>query len=76
MTHIEYEEAQRRSLPSLIYILDEDSQPVLPKYVETGSGAEALRKLKKDLRRRHVVSLFTTPEDPSVSLILTQRAPG
>jgi hypothetical protein len=63
MTHLEYEEAQRCELPSLIYILDESSQPILPKFVETGPGAEALRRLKDQLKKRHLVAFFTTPSD-------------
>ena len=46
MTHLEYDEAQQCELPSLIYIIDDDVQPILPKYVETGDGAETLRALK------------------------------
>src|SRR5258706_11546912 len=53
MIHLEYEEAQRCKLFSLIYILDENAQPILPKHVETGSGAEALRRLKDQLKKRH-----------------------
>src|SRR6266700_4786053 len=43
MTHLEYDEAQRLELPSLIYIIDEENQPILideenqpilPKHVE------------------------------------------
>ena len=63
LTHLEYEEARRIHLPSLIYLLDEERQPVLPKNVEFGEGAEKLRSLKIELRRHHVVSLFTTPGD-------------
>ena len=63
MTHLEYDEAQRRELPSLIYLIDENLQPILPRNVETGPGAERLQQLKSDLRKRHVVSYFTTPED-------------
>lgn len=36
MTHLEYEEAQRQSLPSLVYLIDDQNQPVLPRFVETG----------------------------------------
>lgn len=36
MTHLEYDEAQRAQLPSLIYLIDEKHQPVLPVHVETG----------------------------------------
>jgi hypothetical protein len=63
LTHLEYDEAQRCKLPSLIYIIDEENQPVLPKYVETGPGAEKLRTLKEQLKKRHTVSFFTTPDD-------------
>lgn len=62
MTHIEYDEAQRLGLPSLIYILNEN-QPIPPKDVETGIGAEKLESLKNQLKKRHTVSFFTTPED-------------
>src|ERR1700722_14033714 len=62
MTHIEYDEAQRLSLPSLIYILNED-HPIPAKDVETGPGAEKLKGLKEQLKKRHTVSFFTTPED-------------
>jgi uncharacterized protein DUF4062 len=63
MTHLEYDEAQRLELPSLIYLIDEENQPILPKNVETGPGAEKLRELKEQLKKRHIVSFFTTPED-------------
>lgn len=62
MTHIEYEEAQKLGLPSLIYILNEN-HPIPPKDVETGAGAEKLRGLKEQITKRHTVSFFTTPED-------------
>lgn len=62
MTHIEYDEAQRLGLPSLIYILNED-HPIPAKDVETGAGAEKLHALKELLKKRHTVSFFTTPED-------------
>ncbi len=62
MTNIEYDEAQRLGLPSLIYLLNE-AHPIPPKDVETGPNAEKLEALKDQLKKRHVVSFFTTPED-------------
>jgi hypothetical protein len=62
MTHLEYDEAQRVGLPSLIYLIDEN-HAIPAKDVETGPGAEKLQALKEHLRKRHVVSFFTTPED-------------
>jgi hypothetical protein len=63
LTELEYEEAQRFNLPALIYLIDEDRQPVLPKHVDFGAPAEKLNTLKSRLRERHVVSFFTTPDD-------------
>jgi hypothetical protein len=42
ITHLEYEEAQRLELPSLIYLLDEDRQPILPKYADTSDSVQRL----------------------------------
>ena len=47
MTHMEYDEAQQRWLPSLIYMIDEQRQPILPIHVETGDGATKLRDVKR-----------------------------
>jgi len=62
---LEYEEAQRCKLPSLIYLIDEDRQAILPRNVDFDGPAEKLKELKNILRKRHVVSFFTTPEDLS-----------
>lgn len=65
-THLEYEEAQRLRLPSLVYLIDEDRQPVFPRDIDFGESAAKLSTLKTNLRQRHVVSFFTTPEDLAV----------
>ena len=63
LTQLEYEEAQAIRLPSLIYIMDEETHPVLPKHVDTDTSAEKLRCLKGVLKESHVVNFFTSPED-------------
>lgn len=63
LTQLEYEEAQAVRLPSLIYFIDEDTHPVLPKHVETGASAEKLRAFKEILKDTHVVNFFSSPED-------------
>lgn len=63
MTHLEYDEAQFYRIPSLIYIIDEERQPVLPKHVDFGPEAERLRELKARLCEKHTISFFTTEED-------------
>ena len=68
MTHLEYDEAQRCGMPSLIYILDDKVQPVLAAHIDQGRGADDLRSFKHQLRERHVVSSFTTPDDLAVKI--------
>lgn len=63
ITQVEYEEAQRFHLQSLMYLIDEERQPVLPKHIDFGESAEKLTALKSLVKQHHVVSLFTTPED-------------
>lgn len=65
MTHLEYDEAQKIGLPSFIYLIDENNQPVIPKSVDTGENAEKLCKLKEVLKTAHIVSFFTTPDSLS-----------
>ncbi len=75
ITHLEYLEAQRRKIPTLVYLIDEQNQPVLPIHIETGEGADRLSKLKEHLRKTHVISTFTTPEDLA-SKILADLPPA
>ncbi|MDH6642193.1 hypothetical protein P3T32_002035 [Ralstonia sp. GP73] len=63
LTQLEYEEAQALHLPSLIYVIDEETHPVLPKHVDTDTSAEKLRDLKGVLKKSHVVNFFSSPED-------------
>ena len=63
ITHLEYEEAQRLGLLTLIYLIDEENQPVLPKFVDKGENAKKLADLKAELKQRLTVSFFTTPEN-------------
>lgn len=63
LTHLEYEEAQSIGLPSLVYLMDEETHSVLPKHVETGDSAQKLRSLKELLKQRHVVGFFSSAED-------------
>lgn len=73
-THLEYQEAQKLHLPSLVYLLDEERQPVLPKNIDFGESGEKLRAFKHLLKQNHVVSFFTTPEDLAVRVL--QDLPG
>ena len=63
MTHLEYDEAQRLELPSLIYIIDEEISPSCRRMSRPDQGQRELRDSKEQLKKRHVVSCFTTPDD-------------
>ena len=74
MTHLEYDNEELRfEPPSLIYLIDEQNQPVLPKFVDTGDKAKLLQELKDELKRKYMVSFFTTPED--LAKRITQDSP-
>ncbi len=68
LTHLEYEEACALKLPCLVYLIDDDRHPVLPRHVEVGDSALKLVQLKAILRTTHVVSLFASPEDLAAKL--------
>jgi len=61
-TQLEYEEAIKQRIPTLIYIISEE-QPIPSKYVDTGDTAKSLLEFKKTLMKKHTITYFTTPED-------------
>lgn len=62
-TELEYDEAVNNKLPILAFIIDEESCPVLPKFVDTGDKAEKLAAFKEKLKASHLVSYFKSPDD-------------
>jgi hypothetical protein len=50
-TQLEYEEGQVVRLPNLIYLIDEESHPVLAKHVDTGVSAEKLTLPRFDVHQ-------------------------
>jgi len=68
-THLEYEEAQAVRLPSLIYVMNEESHPVLPKHVDIGASAEKLIALKATLKKAHAVSFFSSAEELAAKVL-------
>jgi len=64
-THLEYEEAQKLKLPSLIFIFDEKT-PVLTAYIDTDEKNPKLKLFKKQLlasNNTHTCDFFSTPDD-------------
>jgi tetratricopeptide (TPR) repeat protein len=62
LTEMEYDRAVERGLTRFIFLMH-DQHPVLASDVETGEGAEKLKRLKERLKNENVVNFFTSPED-------------
>ncbi len=62
ITEMEYNRAVERKIPRLIFLMHDD-HPVKPGDVETGPGAELLKKFKERLKTDQVVNFFKSPAD-------------
>jgi hypothetical protein len=62
ITEMEYNRAVERGITRLIFLMHED-HPVKASDLETGSGAEKLKRLKERLMLENVVNFFKSPAD-------------
>jgi hypothetical protein len=62
ITELEYEQALKRDIPRLIFIMADD-HPMLATDVEKGAGAQKLDALKQRLKAEHCVRFFSSPAD-------------
>ena len=62
ITEMEFRRAVERDIPVMIFIMHRD-HPVKVKEIETGDGAEKIKRLKEELERKHVVNYFKSPEE-------------
>jgi len=67
ITELEYRCAREARLDCLIFIVDED-QPWRKAWIDMGSGAAALDRLKDDLKSQHAVSFFKNEDDLAAKL--------
>jgi tetratricopeptide (TPR) repeat protein len=63
ITEMEYVHAKELGRPIYCFLLDEENQPWLQKWVEDKPGKSKLKDFKKRLQRDHVCDYFTTPND-------------
>ena len=49
-TELEYDEAVKNKIPVLAFIINEETCPILPKYVDKGERAEKLAAFKEKLK--------------------------
>ncbi|HKS27573.1 MAG TPA: DUF4062 domain-containing protein [Pyrinomonadaceae bacterium] len=62
ITEMEYNRAEERGIPRLIFLMDE-KHPLNASDVETGGGAEKLKALKERLKTDKVVGVFKSPDE-------------
>ena len=68
ITEMEYNRAIERNIPRLIFIMHEDHQ-LKASDVETGEGAEKLKKFKEKLGTTRVAGFFKSPADLRAQVI-------
>jgi hypothetical protein len=62
IVELEFDTAVKAGIPRFCFIID-DRVPVSPRYVETGPGADKLRRFKTKVESAHLVTRFLTPDD-------------
>jgi len=67
-TELEYERAVARGIPRLLFLMSGDHL-VLPTNIETGVGAEKLRKFKDLVRRDSLVKEFRSPDELKAAVV-------
>jgi tetratricopeptide (TPR) repeat protein len=63
ITEMEYAHAKELGKPIYCFILDEENQPWLQKWVEDEPGKSKLKDFKKQIQKVHVCDYFTSPDD-------------
>ena len=63
ITEMEYLHIKKLGKPIYCFIVDEESQPWLPKWIEDEPGKSKLKDFKSRIQTDHIVAFFTTPDD-------------
>ncbi|NTW55370.1 MAG: tetratricopeptide repeat protein [Chlorobaculum sp.] len=63
ITEMEYLHAKEKGKTIYCFILDEENQPWLKKWIEEGEGKAKLEQFKKLVQKKHTRDTFTTPDD-------------
>jgi len=63
ITEMEYLHAKKLDKPIYCFVVDEDNQPWLPKWIEDKPGKSKLQDFKNRIQTNHIVAFFTTPDD-------------
>ena len=63
ITEMEYARARKLGKTIYCFVVDEENQPWLPKFIEGEPGASKLKDFKRRVQTEHVCAFFMTPDD-------------
>jgi tetratricopeptide (TPR) repeat protein len=63
ITEMEYVHARKLGKTIYCFVIDEENQPWLPKFIEGEPGASKLKDFKRRIQTDHVCAFFTTSQD-------------
>jgi tetratricopeptide (TPR) repeat protein len=63
ITEMEYVHARKLGKTIYCFVIDEENQPWLPKFIEGEPGASKLKDFKRRIQTDHVCAFFTSAED-------------
>ncbi len=63
ITEMEYVHARKLGKTIYCFVIDEENQPWLPKFMEGEPGKSKLKDFKQRIQTDHVCAFFTSPED-------------
>jgi tetratricopeptide (TPR) repeat protein len=63
ITQMEYLHAKKLGRPIYCFVIDDENQPWLPKWIEDEPGKSKLKDFKGHIQTDHIVAFFTTPDD-------------
>jgi hypothetical protein len=63
ITEMEYRHAKKFGKPIYCFVVDEENQPWLPKWIEDEPGKSKLKDFKSRVQTDHIVAFFTIPDD-------------
>jgi hypothetical protein len=79
ITELEYREAEAKSIPRLVFLLDDDAlwpPAMLDSQSGDGDSGRRIRNLRRELAQERLASFFTSPEDLSAKVAAAVHLAG
>src|ERR1035438_5135709 len=79
ITEMEYRQAEAKSIPRLVFLLDDSAlwpPPMLDSQSGDGDSGRRIRELRRELTQERLASFFTSPEDLSAKVAAAVHLAG